>query len=54
MRTSHLSLPCQEAAFFSGGAVVINRSADGGVLSQERMCEHFLPILKEKINYIYA
>jgi len=33
---------------FSGGVVVLNRSADGGVMSQERMCERFLPILKEK------
>eukprot|EP00928_Gymnodinium_smaydae_P043333 TRINITY_DN29055_c0_g1_i1.p1 TRINITY_DN29055_c0_g1~~TRINITY_DN29055_c0_g1_i1.p1 ORF type:complete len:1765 (-),score=333.44 TRINITY_DN29055_c0_g1_i1:71-5365(-) len=34
--------------FFSGGVAVISRGSDGGAMSQERMCDHFIPILKSK------
>eukprot|EP00927_Polykrikos_kofoidii_P023500 TRINITY_DN21638_c0_g1_i1.p1 TRINITY_DN21638_c0_g1~~TRINITY_DN21638_c0_g1_i1.p1 ORF type:complete len:1702 (-),score=242.33 TRINITY_DN21638_c0_g1_i1:568-5673(-) len=33
---------------FSGGAIVVNRDAEDGIPSQEKMCEHFIPILRSK------
>lgn len=34
--------------FFSSGVIILDRSANAGIPSQERMSEHFIPILKNK------